>query len=109
MGKVSSDCEEYMRSLSPSRANDFLHYYWSMSEVFSGLRGAMKKNGKCVFVVGNSQFRGKEIPTPEIFAELALPHFNLVGVRWYPIKNRYMSYTRRNGADINREYVLIFE
>lgn len=109
MGRFSSECERYMRSLSESRADDFLHYYWSMSEVFGCMSGAMKENGKCVFVVGNSQFRGKEIPTPEIFAELARPHFNLVDVQWYPIKNRYMSYARHNGADINREYVLTFE
>jgi hypothetical protein len=27
---------------------------------------------------------------------------------WYPVKNRHMSYGRRNGANIDREYVLVF-
>jgi hypothetical protein len=57
-------------------------------------------------VVGHSTWNGQEIPTAELFEELAAP-LNLEEVLHYPVKNRYMSYSRRNNANIDREYVLI--
>ena len=50
-----------------------------------------------------------EIPSIEIFNEIATAHLQLQSLEWYPVKNRYMTYTRRNGANIDKEYVLVYE
>jgi hypothetical protein len=36
------------------------------------------------------------------------PWFDAVDYYSYPVRNRYMSYSRHNGATIDREYVLVF-
>ncbi|WP_292159872.1 DNA methyltransferase [Mesorhizobium sp.] len=105
---VAGHWERVMRDVKPRRADDFLHYFWSMSAVFGQLNTLLPKGGKAVFVVGNSQFQGEQIPTTDIFQEMAAGRFSHVETLWYPIKNRYMSYKRRNGADIDTEYVLVF-
>jgi hypothetical protein len=44
-----------------------------------------------------------------LFVELAGPTISLAEHLWYPVVNRYMSYARHNGANIDREYVLVFK
>jgi hypothetical protein len=61
-----------------------------------------------VLVVGKSKWGNERIPTDSLFAELAREWFKKSSEYWYPIKNRYMSYSRRNGADINEEHVVVF-
>jgi len=68
----------------------------------------MRAGSPAVLVVGHSSWNNSKIPTTELFGEIAGSAFTLREVLWYPIKNRYMSYSRHNGADINREYVLAF-
>ena len=58
-------------------------------------------------VVGNGKWNGEEIPTVDLFDELSGPNFQFTDCFWYPIKNRYMSYSRRNGASIDKEHVLV--
>jgi adenine-specific DNA methylase len=98
-----------MRSISPRRADDFLQYISSMRSVAAQLATTLPSKGKAVFVVGNSKFQGEEIAAVDIFPAIMQPDFRHSSTLWYPVKNRYMSYARRNGADINREYVLVFE
>ena len=62
-----------------------------------------------MFVIGKSAWNGMNLPSGELFAEVAGDRFRLVERLWYPVKNRYMSYHRHNGANINREHVLVFE
>jgi len=95
--------------MSPRRADDFLQYVASMKSVAAQLATTLPSKGKAVFVVGNSKFDGEEIAAVDIFPEIMEGTFELSSTLWYPVKNRYMSYARRNGADINREYVLVFE
>lgn len=101
--------EARMRSVSATRADDFLQYVASMKSVAAQLATTLPRRGKAVFVVGNSRFDGEEIAAVDIFPQLMKPGFIHCSSFWYPVKNRYMSYARRNGADINKEYVLVFE
>ena len=96
-----------MRATSTARANAFKHYAVSMKLAFNQFVKVLKDDKPVVMVVGNSRWNGTEIPTAELFAELAGPGFRFTDCFWYPVKNRYMSYSRRNGASIDKEYVLV--
>ena len=101
--------ERRIREVSVERANSFKHYVVSMQRVFSRLYTVLRPKGRAVFVVGRSAWNGIDLPSTELFAEISGERFRLVDHLWYPVKNRYMSYTRHNGANINREDVLVFE
>jgi hypothetical protein len=101
--------EEKMRRVSVDRANAFKHYAVGMSRAFEAMAARLHAGGKCVLVVGNSNWNGGSIDTSQLMADLAEPHFVLTERLFYPVKNRYMSYARHNGANIDREHVLVFE
>ena len=105
---LSSQWYYRIRSVSHKRANAFLHYTISMSDVFGELATILRPGSSAVFVVGHSGWNGHKLPTSDLFAEIAGDTFDLIDKCWYPVTNRYMSYGRRNGADINEEYVLVF-
>ena len=67
----------------------------------------LKPDSSAIFVLGQSQWNEEAIPTEQLFAKLAVPNFELHDVLHYPVKNRYMSYTRRNDASIDKEYALV--
>ncbi len=108
-GTVVRRWEARMRKVSAERANAFHHYVNSMRGVFKELAGRLGTAAPAVFVVGHSTWNSSQLPTTTIFREIAEPWFSLRELCWYPISNRYMSYSRRNGANIDREYVLVFE
>ncbi len=60
-----------------------------------------------VFVLGKSSWNGEKIPTTRLLEELCAGLFALRDSYWYPLRNRYMSYSRQNDADIGREHVLV--
>ena len=60
-----------------------------------------------VIVIGNSTLNGETLPITDLLAETAGRHFELEEVLWYPVKNKYMSYKRHNGASIDEEYVMV--
>jgi DNA modification methylase len=99
--------EERIRIVSGERANDFKHYVQAMTRTFEEMTRVMKDGAVATMVVGHSTWNGNEIPTVDLFQELA-ENLKLIEVLQYPVKNRYMSYTRRNNASIDREYVLVF-
>jgi hypothetical protein len=99
--------ETKMRRLSIERANAFRHYLTAMQRVFEELAAVLPRNAPAVFVVGKSTWNGSQIPTPLLFRDLADPWFTLREHLWYPLKNRYMSYSRHNDASIDREYVIV--
>jgi len=99
--------EREIRQLSPNRANEFRHYVNGMSRAIGAIARTLPEGRKCLFVVGHSGWNGDEIPTTELFAEIAHRTMTLDQVLEYPIKNRYMSYKRHNGASIDTERVLV--
>ena len=101
--------EQKMIEHDQRRAVDFKHYVLSMTKSISGIARSLKRGGKAVFVVGKNTWNGHEIPTVELFDEIAGDHFTLVDRYWYPLKNRYMTYARHNNASIDKEYVLVYE
>lgn len=104
---LAAQWESEIGQLSRQRALDFRHYALSMHAVFEQLAEVVKVGSPVVFVVGRSGWNGGQIPTDELFTELASANFIQEGLLSYPVKNRYMSYSRRNSASIDREYVLI--
>jgi hypothetical protein len=105
---IAKRWEAKIRRSSEDRADAFKHYIVAMRHCFEGLADHMRAGSPAVLVVGHSSWNNSKIPTTELFGEIAGSAFTLREVLWYPIKNRYMSYSRHNGADINREYVLAF-
>jgi hypothetical protein len=98
----------YIAKESSSRAAAFKHYVMCMQKMFAGAAQRLPVGGLALFVVGHSAWNGYEIPTSDLFEGLAGKNFGLVEKLWYPVRNRSMSYKRRNGADISKEYVLVF-
>lgn len=98
---------EKMQADSASRANDLKHYVASMHRAFQQQAGLLDAGQRAIFVVGHSTWRGQEIPTKDLLVELAQSWFRVEEILWYPLKNRYMSYARHNGASIDKEYVLV--
>ena len=80
-----------------------------MARAISGLSWLLESGGKAVFVVGKNSWNGHEIPTVDLFDEIVGNQFKLTERYWYPIKNRYMTYARHNNANIDTEYVLVYE
>jgi hypothetical protein len=100
--------DERIRGISGERANAFRHYILSMTGVFDALAPTLPSEAPAIFVVGHSTWNSAEIPTTSLFQEIAGDRFTLDEVFNYPLKNRYMSYSRHNDADIKTEYVLVF-
>jgi hypothetical protein len=98
--------EDRIRQADPQRANDFRHYVQAMTRTFSELARAVRPGVPAIIVVGHSSWNDSKIPTRDLFSELAAD-FKLEDTLYYPVKNRYMSYSRRNSASIDSEYVLI--
>jgi hypothetical protein len=99
--------EARMRSSSPDRADAFRHYCLAMGRAFIELGNVLSEGAPALFVVGHSKWKDAPLNTSDLFEELARPHFELSAVLDYPVKNRYMSYARRNGANIDKEFVLV--
>jgi adenine-specific DNA methylase len=102
------DWESRMRQIKPERADAFRHYMVAMGKTFNELAEVLPSGAPAVFVVGQSQWNGAELPTSMLLAELAQEKFKFAEHFWYPLKNRYMSYSRHNGADIDKEFVAVF-
>jgi predicted RNA methylase len=99
--------EARMRTASPVRADAFRHYCLAMARAFAELGSLLRRGTPALFVVGHSTWKDAPLNTSDLFAELAHPLFELSQVLDYPVKNRYMSYARRNGASIDKEFVLV--
>ena len=97
-----------LEAQSPQRAKAFKHYAVSLKKFFTQMDCVVRKGGTIVVVIGNSKVKGSELPTVDLVAELGCGQFDLIESTWYPLKDRYMSYSRRNGANIGIEHVLVF-
>ena len=96
-----------MLRVSRVRAAAFKHYCVSMTKAFTELAKLLTPGAPALFVVGHSTWNNTSLNTSDLFVELAKPLFELTEQLWYPITNRHMSYKRHNGANIDREYVLV--
>lgn len=99
--------ERKLRNHCRFRADAFKHYAVAMRKTFRELANLLPSGGKAVFVVGKSKWGSSRIPTDSLFTEIAGEWFQHTDEYWYPIKNRYMSYSRHNGAGINQEHVIV--
>ena len=108
LGPLTTRWYQRIREACIRRADAFGHYMVSMKDVYNQLAEVLQADGLAIFVLGHSKWNGMTLPTSDLFEELADGKFQIVDRLWYPIKNRYMSYGRRNGADIGAEHVLVF-
>jgi hypothetical protein len=109
MPGIVAEWENRISATDPERGRSFRHYVTGMNDFFVAASAVLPAGRKIVMVVGESQWNGETIPTPELFDALAERRFRLLETFYYPVKNRYMSYSRRNGADIREEHVLVFQ
>jgi 16S rRNA G966 N2-methylase RsmD len=107
LGRVATGWERAMRDVSPARADAFQQYIASMQQSFREVAVVLRPRGRAVYVVGHSQWQEREIPTSQLLIEAAENALEVEDVLWYPIKDRYMSYSRHNGANIDKEYVVV--
>lgn len=107
MTALAKKWEANIRETSIKRGNAFKHYIVAMAGFFAGLAHRLPPGAPALLVVGHSSWNDAQIPTSQLFAEIASSVFKLEDTLWYPVRNRYMSYSRHNGANIDTEYVLV--
>lgn len=92
--------------IRPDRERALRHYCSSMDSALKQFAKVLKKDGLAVIVVGNSKWNGRRVRPTKLIEELASDSFDILERLTYRTRNRYMSYSRHNGADIDREYVI---
>ena len=97
----------HARRISSVRENAVRHYCASMQQGLDQTADSLKRRGRAVFVVGNAKWNGKKVHATRLLIELAKDRFNVEESLSYASQNRYMSYSRNNGADVNREHVVV--
>lgn len=100
--------EQSIRNASPRRADAFRHYMVGMALAIREIAQVLPSGSLAVLVVGHSTWNGAEVPTVDLFKQIATPYFSPEECVWYPTRNRYMSFSRHNGAGIDSEHVLVF-
>jgi hypothetical protein len=104
-GPVAAEVVRQMRD-QPAAANAFDDYCAAMTHALRNAARGLDVGGLAVFVVGASVWAGVSIPADRLLAELGRDRFTPDHTFTYPVRNRHMSYARRNGANIDREIVL---
>lgn len=95
--------------ISKARERVLTHYCASMQRALQHVARVLKPRGRAVIVLGNSQWNGRRVRASLLLREIAKDQFTVTDLLTYATHNRYMSYTRHNGANINREYVLVLK
>ena len=95
--------------VSAAQQRAVTHYCASMQRALEHIARILKPRGKAVFVVGNSKWNGRRIRATKLLGEIAKDHFEIAETLSYTSRNRYMSYERHNGANVNREYALVLK
>ena len=57
----------------------------------------------------SSKWNGRRVQPTRLLEELAGERFKFVERLSYTTQNRYMSFSRHNGANVNREHVLVLQ
>jgi len=97
---------DHAAKISPYRERALHHYCSSMHSALKQFAKVLKKDGLAVIVVGNSKWNGRRVRPTKLIEELASENFDTLERLTYRTRNRYMSYSRHNGADIDKEYVI---
>ncbi|HEY0383813.1 MAG TPA: hypothetical protein VGC72_16595 [Candidatus Elarobacter sp.] len=92
----------------PGRARALTLYCQKLQQFLGEARSGLKRRGKCIVVIGDNRAAGVLLPLHKVVRELA-PDYRHVETFSYRLKNRYMTYSRHNGASIDREHVVILE
>ena len=107
LGRISMYWYQKMVRKSQQRATAFLHYIISMKDAVSNIASTVSTGGTVIFVMGHSNWDGHELPTSDMLLEMCDTNFDVIERLWYPLRNRYMSFSRHNKASIGEEHVLI--
>jgi len=94
--------------IKPHRKNAFIHYCDGMSRALARMAEVVKPGGPIVIVAGDVRFCGQPVSMLELMTDLSRDILTMTDHLWYPIVNRYMSYTRHNEANIAADHVLVF-
>lgn len=86
----------------------FRHYCDGMARALLNMANLVVGDGPVVIVAGDVRFRGVDVSMLELMRDLASPQLYIADHLWYPIINRYMSYTRHNEASVAADRVLVF-
>jgi DNA methylase len=97
-----------IHNISPPRARAFQKYFQSMRMFMAAAAQRLTPSGTLTLVVGDGTSGGVPVPTSALLAAEAPAGLNLTKTFAYPLKNRYMTYARRNNADIKLEKILVF-
>lgn len=97
----------HAKRISSARERAVVHYCASMQRALGQIAEALKPSGQAIFVVGNSKWNGRRTRATHLLVELATPRFEVTDMLSYATRNRYMSYERHNGANVNWEYVVV--
>ncbi|MFC1808281.1 DNA methyltransferase [Candidatus Omnitrophota bacterium] len=90
------------------RAYVVYKFFMDMASNFAEVKKLLKPKGHYVVVVGDSMIRGVEVPTHDIFIDIAKKNgFQLENMFSYLIKNRYLRIPRSGrGGLIKKDWVL---
>lgn len=94
--------------IKPERERAFRHYCDGMSRALDRMLHIVAPGGAIVIVAGDVRFNGTHVSMLELMKDLAGDRLVISDHLWYPIINRYMSYSRRNEANIAADHVLVF-
>ncbi len=91
------------------RAASMHSYFISLEQNFAQVAQVLRPGGTFVVTIGNSQTGEYEIDTHSFAKHLACKYFRFRMEFSYELRNRYMRYTRHNGANIDKEWVMVFD
>lgn len=95
-------------AMKPERERAFRHYCDGMARSLARMVAVVPPGAPVVIVAGDVRFCGIHVSMLELMKDLAGERVLIADHLWYPILNRYMSYTRRNEANIAADHVLVF-
>ena len=95
--------------LKPERHRAFVHYCVGMSQSLCRIASLLPERGRAVVVVGDVRFAGVKVPMDDLMIALVPDRLSVADRLWYPLVNRYMSYSRKHEADIDSDHVLVFQ
>lgn len=100
-----------IRKKDKKRAYIVWKFFNDMGKNFSEVNRLLKKGGHYIIVIGNSKIRGINIPTHELFIEIAEKKgYKVMNVFSYVIRNRYIRIPRSGqGGYIDRDWVIDFK
>ncbi len=98
-----------MPAMRPEKERAFRHYCAGMGEAMSRMHDMANPGAPVIVVVGDVRLSGRKVAMSDLLEDLSPPGLVLSDRLWYPLANRFMTYERRNGADIDVDHVLVFK